>query len=182
MTRTLVEDVEFSQIGLLSPFVVCWMSGLSRDHRKTLSYDGAIQWREGSPVHHICQTLKQRYFDPSNYVYALAFDLAFPDLAGHPWNQETKGDIFESILGYAYNHAVRARASSKDFKCFQVPRFIATLIDCFVYNVWWLVTKFGHQFCVELAAALHGPEVALPIVEVSTLSCARAKDLGSRFS
>ena len=72
--------------------------------RKEYSYSGAVRCRDPSdPQHYHCPIGKQAYFDPSNWVYAMALRLMMPKLVQEvEWNNETKGDIFESILGCHY--------------------------------------------------------------------------------
>ena len=86
-----------------SDFVYRWME-LPRRVRKVYSYNGAIRCRDGSdPKHYFCQIDKQHYFDPTNWMYALTMRLMMPQMMKEVgWNNETKGDIFESILGCQY--------------------------------------------------------------------------------
>ena len=86
-----------------SKFVYKWME-LPRAVRKEYSYNGAIRCRNSSDPHHYhCPIEKQAYFDPTNWVYAVTLRLMMPKLVQEvEWNNETKGDIFESILGCHY--------------------------------------------------------------------------------
>ena len=88
---------------MCSEFVYRWME-LPRKVRKVYSYNGAIRCRDDSdPKHYFCQVDKQSYFDPTNWVYALTMRLMMPHMMKDiEWNNETKGDIFESILGCNY--------------------------------------------------------------------------------
>ena len=77
---------------------------LPRAIRQEYSYSGAVRCRYSSdPQHYHCTFEKQAYFDPSNWVYAMALRLITPKLVQEvEWNNETKGDIVESILGCHY--------------------------------------------------------------------------------
>ena len=67
-----------------------------------MSYSGAVCSRQGDPVHYHCPVSRQNYFDPSNWIYKSALRLLAPELADLPWNDETRGDICESIMGFAF--------------------------------------------------------------------------------
>ena len=86
-----------------SKFVYAWME-LPHVVRKEYSYNGAIRCRRPSdPCHYQCPIEKERYFDPTNFVYAITMLLMMPNMMQEVnWNNETKGDIFESIMGCAY--------------------------------------------------------------------------------
>ena len=95
----LLHNFEYTRF---TTFIQRWME-LPRFVRKDLSYDGAIQCRgkSGERSDYVCSQLKLRYFDPGNHIYAGVLDLLCPSLCSW-YNQETKGDILESLLGYHY--------------------------------------------------------------------------------
>ena len=82
-------------------FVHQWMQ-LSAQDRNTLSYNGAVRSRPGAPCHYRCPVEQVDYFDPSNSIYSAALSILAPQLASENWNMETRGDICESLMGYAY--------------------------------------------------------------------------------
>ena len=82
-------------------FVHQWMQ-LSADDRKTLSHNGAVRSRPGDPCHYHCPVEQVTYFDPSNKIYSVALSILAPQLDFENWNMETRGDICESLMGYAY--------------------------------------------------------------------------------
>ena len=87
-----------------------WVAS-ERSRRKWLSYHGALRrslyLRHGGQqlalTHHWGDKIKfldiGTYFDPGNWHYLMCFVLLFGDV---PWNKETVGDMFESILGMRY--------------------------------------------------------------------------------
>ena len=83
-------------------FFDCWMQQGARS-RKDLSYSGALRSQKGDPVHYTCPHTGQRYFDPTNMIYATAMCFLAPSLmVQRNWSDETRGDIFEGLLGYYY--------------------------------------------------------------------------------
>ena len=82
-------------------FVHQWMQLSVRD-RKTLSHNGAVRSRPGDPCHYHCPVEQVTYFDPSNNIYSVALSILAPQLDFENWNMETRGDICESLMGYAY--------------------------------------------------------------------------------
>ena len=70
--------------------------------RKTLSHNGAVRSRPGDPCHYHCPVEQVTYFDPSNKIYRVALSIWAPRLDFENWNMETRGDICESLMGYAY--------------------------------------------------------------------------------
>ena len=86
---------------VFSHLVQAWMD-MPRSTRKNLSYNGALRSRQGDPVHYHCPVTCQNYFDPTNWIYENALKLLAPELTNFPWNAETRGDICESIMGFAF--------------------------------------------------------------------------------
>ena len=74
-----------------SNFVYKWME-LPRGVRKEYSYHGAIKCRwAADPKHYTCPRANQSYFDPSNWVYAVAMRLMMPKMMKEvEWNIDTK--------------------------------------------------------------------------------------------
>ena len=66
-----------------------------------MSYHGATLSNEGDPVHYKAAG-GRKFFDPGNHMYATALDLLLLDTAEPGWNQETKGDILEGLLGWHF--------------------------------------------------------------------------------
>ena len=79
-----------------------WMQQSARS-RKGLSYSGALRSQKGDPVRYTCPYTGQRYFDPTNMIYATAMCFLAPGLmVQRNWSDETRGDIFEGLIGYYY--------------------------------------------------------------------------------
>ncbi len=122
-------------------FVERWME-LPQSVRKYFSHSGAVlALSPEDPVHYI--SLHDRgvgYFDPTNWIYAQTMQLMCPELMLQVnWNNETKGDIFESIMGM--HHELR----TSDSPVTEIrPEFerelagVAGLINCRVYHVYKL--------------------------------------------
>ena len=126
-----------------SKFVYKWME-LPRRVRKEYSYNGAIRCRGSSdPKHYYCPIEKQDYFDPSNWVYAVTMRLMVPKMMQEvEWNNETKGDIFESILGCHY--LVANGFVSDDVVSFNKNIGIVNAIfEEFVWHTWRLCDAIG---------------------------------------
>ena len=75
---------------------------LSAQDRKTFSHNGAVRSRPGDPCHYHCPVEQVIYCDPSNNIYSVALSILAPQLDFENWNMETRGDICESLMGYAY--------------------------------------------------------------------------------
>ena len=128
-----------------SEFVHRWME-LPRRVRKVASYNGAIRCRDDSdPKHYFCQIEKQHYFDPTNWVYALTMRLMMPHMMKDiEWNNETKGDIFESILGCQYLLAhgfVKQHVPALE----QHIGTVAAIFEAFVWYTWKLCDAIGNH-------------------------------------
>ena len=122
-----------------SDFIYQWM-GLPRKVRKLYSYNGAIRCQDNSdPRHYFCKIDDQHYFDPTNWVYALAMRMMMPQMMKDiNWNNETKGDIFESILGcqYLVSHGFLKQPMTS------LERHIGTVAAIFEAFAW-----FTHKLC-----------------------------------
>ena len=130
----LLHNFEYTRF---TTFIQRWME-LPRFVRKDLSYDGAIQCRgkSGERSDYVCSQLKLRYFDPGNHIYAGVLDLLCPSLCSW-YNQETKGDILESLLGYHYSLVCSRKTGviidpSHTWILF-VARDVCWIIHAFVY-------------------------------------------------
>ena len=87
------------------------------------------------------------FFDPGNAVYYLAFYMIWPGLlAEYGWNVCFVGDIWESLLGFAYLHLHQS----------QVPQSAAALahwIIAYIFKVYRFVcyanhgTEWWHPLC-----------------------------------
>jgi hypothetical protein len=72
---------------IMQAFISDWMERLPRYVRKELSYRGYLDIHGGS-------------YDPGNWIYYLAMKFLLPDLLDYEgWNNQTVGDIWESLLG-----------------------------------------------------------------------------------
>jgi len=135
----------------IGKFLKVWMSDLSYSMRKGLSHYGAIRRRSASdPVgRHEIFTItthdrdfildEKLYFDPGNLVYSFAFRLLWNDIWQQcGWNQETMGDIIESILGFHYLNVLHGR------EC--VPaKALSNFFEDLSYNVWRVLLYSGDE-------------------------------------
>ena len=117
---------------------------LPRRVRKDFSYNGAIKQRLfGDPKHYFCPIDKVHYFDPSNWVYAVTMRLMMPKTMQEvAWNTETKGDIFESILGchYLVSHGF-AKVPVAFTK--QHLGLVSAIFEDFAWHTWRLCCTIG---------------------------------------
>ena len=78
---------------------------LSKNDRKALSRDGALECREGEETHYTDHR-GVRYRDPMNSVYARALRFLLLEhvatSALHDLNDESMGDVFEGLLGVCW--------------------------------------------------------------------------------
>ena len=133
-----------------SKFVCKWMD-LPRNVRKEYSYNGAIRCRCSSDPHHYhCPIEKQNYFDPTNWVYAVTMRLMMPKMMQEvQWNNETKGDIFESILGCHYlvaNGFVGDDVGSLN----KYSGIVSAIFEAFVWHTWRLCVAIGYNSTDEV--------------------------------
>ena len=128
-----------------SKFVYAWME-LPRSVRKEYSYNGAIRCRGSSDPHHYhCPINDQNYFDPSNWVYAVTMRLMMPKMMQEvQWNNETKGDIFESILGC---HYLVANGFLKDDidSLKKHSGIVSAIFEAFAWYTWRLCVAIGFK-------------------------------------
>jgi len=127
-------------------FVSAWMQ-LPKRTRKLYSHSGAVQaLSEEDPVHYTCPHEHIRYFDPTNWIYAQTLQVMCPALMSEvQWNNETKGDTCESIMGmhYVWRHGGSA------LHCPVRPEFgqqlagTACMVNAFVYKVYKLYARVG---------------------------------------
>jgi len=147
MTQRL-RPISIAVRNYIGKFLQAWMNGLSYSQRKSFSHYGAIRRRSATdPVGRttVMRTTtiatherdfilnETNYFDPGNRVYSFAFRLLWDDLQKeHGWNEETMGDIIESILGYHYlcvEHRIEGKVGP-------APRLLSNFLDDLAYNVW----------------------------------------------
>ena len=145
MTRLLVRMFQKGLRGHVQKFFVQWMEQLPAHVRKHLSYAGALRRRQISGHSQVVQVWSGElqhdplpaagFFDPGNTVYYMAFSMIWPQLlAEYGWNAGTVGDIWESLLGFAYLHLHQS----------QVPQSVAALahwMDAVSYTHLTLPTK-----------------------------------------
>ena len=141
----LIELLIHFRSDMCSSFVYKWME-LPRRVRKEYSYNGAIKCRDFSdPKHDFCQIERQHYFDPTNWVYALTMRLMMPKMMKEVnWNNETKGDIFESILGchYLVAHGL-VKEPVGAFE--QHIGTVSAIFEAFVWCTWRLCDAIGNH-------------------------------------
>ena len=129
---------EKTNVVVWQDFLMQYMTHLGHDYRKSLSHSGALYCRDDTdPVHWNCRDTQVRYFDPGNYVYYIAFLSIFEELLRHNgWNQQTCGDIFESLLGLVY---LRSQSTLHDPYSSNSPqRKMEQWIQVYVYAVYRL--------------------------------------------
>ena len=128
----------------LGGFVMLWMD-LPRNQKKQLSYNGAVESRVGDPCHYTCPDELVRYFDPGNYIYSAALSIMAPHLETEKnWNAETRGDILESIMGFAYlSRTERIECSCQSRKASQQ---MSKIIDTFSWLTYHLYAATGALF------------------------------------
>ena len=126
----------------LGDFVMQWMS-LARSTRKLLSHNGAVQSRLGDPCHYTCPDELVHYFDPTNMIYSAALSIMAPNFDIETnWNAETRGDICESIMGFAY------MSRTKRISCerWEASQQMSKIVDAFSWLTYHLHTKTGGTF------------------------------------
>ena len=126
----------------LHELIAMWMNDLPKKTRKVLSYSGALRCRDPRcPVHYV-STGGVRFFDPGNYVYALTFDMLWPLHASeNRWNIETKGDILEALMGFAFEKSNAEDLSSA--RWLEHANILAAYIEEMSYQVWLLSVAHG---------------------------------------
>jgi hypothetical protein len=81
-----VAQVRDEPTQLMAAFISDWMKRLPRRVRKGLSHRGCLDIHGGS-------------YDPGNWIYYLAMKFLLPELLEYEdWNNQTVGDIWESLL------------------------------------------------------------------------------------
>ena len=136
-------------------FIDFWMEQ-PRAVRKELSYSGALRSSVGDPVHYVCQYTRQGYFDPSNMIYSMAMCFLAPQLSNRGWNIETRGDIFESLIGYSYKLAHKERADA--LQVGPQAHCVACIIEVtsiLVYKLWIHSGKAFDEWCVHILVQAH---------------------------
>ena len=158
-------------------FVDQWMT-MPRVCRKSLSYVGAIRTTIDTPTHYHCALLGQNYFDPGNYCYSVAFDILYGKMS--PWNMETKGDIFEGMLGYHWQWEVKVLdGSAADIQIHRASQ-ISAMLNFVVDRVFRLINAYKESAVVALGSIMT-PDLApiYPTPQVLRLSqLAKPKPLG----
>ena len=127
---------------LFAEFVREWVK-LTKNVRKTLSYYGAVRSRPGDPCHYRCPVEQVTYFDPSNSIYSAALGILAPQLDSENWNKKTRGDICESLMGYAY--LVRRNMEPHAEHRKQTEQ-VADIIDEFSRTTYLLQADTGDNF------------------------------------
>ena len=132
-------------------FVMKWMENTGRTYRKTLSYSGAVRSRiPTDPVHYVDPITQEKYFDPTNWVYGLILRLLAPGLEKEDWNDETRGDIMEALMGL--HHVLRqSDPRSVDGYFLHCAEFMAWLVDSVSWLGYRLYQEQGCNFPKHIA-------------------------------
>ena len=121
------------------------MVKLDKKVRKMLSHNGAVTCRPGDPCHYRCPFEQVRYFDPRNKIYSVALSIMAPQLESeYNWNLNTRGDICESLLGYAY--LVKMGMVKGREENVEKTKGVANIIDCFSWRTYQLELTAGDDF------------------------------------
>ena len=138
---------------ILEDFIETWM-GMPAGVRKALSHFGAIRVRSNGRYDYTCEHTGDQFFDPTNWLYMMGFNLFFPRLAtSYNWNAETKGDIIESVLGF--NYYKNWVQKDLHFPFMLASDRLAALFDTVFFHLHELWQNFGDtQFmtCMEVAS------------------------------
>ena len=149
-------------------FVEAWVSS-EYYPRKRLSHYGAI--RRSILTQHGCKISSStelgrtpwgqkckyidpdHYFDPGNWHYKMCFVLLFGDV---PWNENTVGDILESILGTRY------LIENEGLACTHFPFAFATFLEkwCVALYRWFECTAWCNKSIAKVREALLIPEIS----------------------
>ena len=135
------------QASRLEPLIRLLMAQTSRKTRKEWSYNGAVRCRSLEEEHHyVCVKTGIRYFDPTNWLYAVCFNVLFRDtaLSSENWNNETKGDIFECILGYCYLSENNHLPQYMDKWRLHIS-VVGALLDHVIYHFWSLLQRIHYK-------------------------------------
>ena len=140
---TLIELLVDFRADKCSQFVYNWM-GLPPAVRKYYSYSGAMKCRvDTDPKHYLCPIKNERYFDPSNWVYAVTMRLMMPRMMKEvEWTNETKGEIFESIMGLNYLVANGLVVHYEGALSNHIGT-VSAIFDNFVFCTWRLCEAIG---------------------------------------
>ena len=143
-----------------------------REQRKIASHHGAIICDPGQAAHWV-SPCGYCFHDPGNKVYAAALDLLVDDACKRHWNQETKGDIIEGVLGLYYN----IRVGHESAKCWHnVTRANITQLAAILHYVAYVVYRIWSKYTCEdlvtlaLARASHAvnniaPDAAMHLIK-----------------
>ena len=124
-------------------FVHQWMK-LNKKVRKTLSHNGAVKSRHGDPCHYRCPVENVKYFDPITKIYSVALSILAPQLESETdWNMEKRGDICESLMGWAYLVKMRVKGREENV---ETTKGVADIIDCFSWRTYRLEATAGDDF------------------------------------
>lgn len=133
-------------------FVAVWMELLSRKARKDFSYHGAVRCRtEADPKHFRCHDTGVEYFDPGNSVYGMALSALAPECCRREhWNNETKGDIMEGVMGCSYLKDYYTRQNETmvceaAIEYGQEARQVANLFEEIAWRTHALTVRVGHD-------------------------------------
>ena len=130
----------------LEKFFEEWVSKVPKYNRKYWSYFGALsrldtddprgstavaiaRWADTNRKWLSCET----YFDPGNWHYSICMRLLWPRLGSQGnWNDETIGDIVESLLGMQYLIAHRPN----ELKVRHFPDYLVKFLHDWCYVVY----------------------------------------------
>ena len=176
--RSWLQHTSRFRFDAFARFVDQWMP-MPRVCRKSLSYCGAIRATIGTPTHYKCTILGKNYFDPGNYCYSVAFDILYGKAS--PWNMETKGDIFEGMLGYHWQGEVIAIDEPTADIQIHRARQISSILNFVVDRVFRLIDSYKESAVIALGSIMcpHLAQASAPTPQMLRLpQRAKPKPLG----
>ena len=99
-------------------------------------------------MHYLCPDSQKKFFDPSNSIYSVALGILAPEAFTDEFglatlNEETRGDICESILGYVYLGARGLTATSLNPTEFSAVKRLSQILDECSWLCYDLRRRFG---------------------------------------
>ena len=108
-----------------------------------LSHHGAVGSRLGDPCHYHCPHEMVSDFGPTYMIHSVALSTLAPQLESQGWKKGTRGDICESLMGFAYLvHRGRLRGDLRKTKQ------VGGIIDGFSWMAYRLSAITGDDFFV----------------------------------
>ena len=102
--------------------------------------------RPGDPVDYTCPFSQDRYFDPTNRVYSAALAVLAPELStgelcATVTNNVSRGDICESLLGYAYLVEQGLTSADLTSEALSAVQVVASLVNECSWLCYWLARR-----------------------------------------